>query len=378
MLGDDLGARILEVSEQQKANTATESTPSVTAPTSPSAGPGASPPLHEVEVPSADTVAEQEEFLAQIANNEDASTVQQQEPDPLVTLIQPKLVAGEDIRDLLNQMQDQAVQRALAAAAVQKPIKRKFSRKYREDSNTWTSHLGNEAGKRRIFSMPSHDPTPSIPGLGATMVAPPDGHHLQGRFSTAARAMPAAMASTPTRPAVEMEWMAMNASVYLLESNQEEHLTVTTPSDFLISEFLGGKTSPIMTFREEIYANMKLVPSWSQCPDLYKAVRADKPFINANIMNLFVNNIWATTSFASSQCALDAATSLFLWCPADRRSAVFQVKEDEVIKADMAARLGTNKGKAAEDVPLLARCTYVPAGRGLSVTLHVSSSSFML
>ena len=46
---------------------------------------------------------------------------------------------------------------------------------------------------------------------------------------------------------------------------------------------------------------MKTVPSWSQCPNLYQAVRANKPFINGGIMNLFANNIWATTSFASSQ-----------------------------------------------------------------------------
>ena len=150
-------------------------------------------------------MAEQEEFLAQIANNEDASTVQQQEPDPLVTLIQPKLVAGEDIRDLLNQMQDQAVQRALAAAALQKPIKRKAARRNSEEASTWASHPGNEAVKRRIFSMPSHDPTPSIPGLGGTMVAPPNAHHLRERFRTAAQAMPAAIASTPMRPVVETE-----------------------------------------------------------------------------------------------------------------------------------------------------------------------------
>ena len=128
-------------------------------------------------------------------------------------------------------MQDHIVRRALVAAAVQKPIKRKSSRRYSEDTNTWTSHSGNEAGKRRIFSMPSHDPTPLIPGLGATMVAPPDAHHLRERFSTAARAMPVAMASTPMRPVVETEWMAMNASVYLLTSNQAERLTATTPSN---------------------------------------------------------------------------------------------------------------------------------------------------
>ena len=104
----------------------------------------------------------------------------------------------------------------------------------------------------------------------------------------------------------------MNASVYLLTSLQAERLTVTTPSDFLTLEFLGAKTAPIMAFRDEIQFLMKEAPSWSQCPHLYQAVRANKPFINAGIMNLFLNNIWATTSFASSQCALDAATSLFL------------------------------------------------------------------
>ena len=52
--------------------------------------------------------------------------------------------------------------------------------------------------------------------------------------------MPAAMASAPVRPVVKTEWMAMNANVYLLASNQAEHLTVSTLSDFLISEFLGG------------------------------------------------------------------------------------------------------------------------------------------
>ena len=100
-----------------------------------------------------------------------------------------------------------------------------------------------------------------------------------------------------------------------------------------------------------------MMPSWSQCLTLYVAVCANKPFINAGIMNLFVNNIWATTSFASSQCVLDEATSLFLWCPADRQSTVFQEKDDEVIRANIAARMGTNKGKAAEEVPLLANCT---------------------
>ena len=352
MLGDDLGPRILEVLDQQKGNTANKSTPSITAPPSPPAGPGADPPLHEVEVPSADTVAGQEEFLAQMANNEDASTVQQPELDPLVILIQSKLNAGEDIKELLKHMQEQAGQRRLATAAFKKPINRK-------DTSAWAFPAGNEAGKRRISSLPRHDPTPSIPGLGATMVAPPAAHRQRDRFGTAPRALTHAGASTQLLPTVETEWMAMNASIYLLTSNQAERLTVTTASAFLTAEFLRAKTAPIMAFREEIQFLMKDEPSWSQCSHLYQAVRANKPFINASIVNLFVNNIWATTSFASSQCALDAATSLFLCCPADRRSAVFQVKEDEVIKADMAAHLGTNKGKAAEGVPLLARCTYL-------------------
>ena len=70
VLGDDLGPRILEVLDQQKAAIAKESTPSVTAPPSPPPAPGTVPPLEEVEVPSEDTIAEQEEFLAQMANND--------------------------------------------------------------------------------------------------------------------------------------------------------------------------------------------------------------------------------------------------------------------------------------------------------------------
>ena len=140
----------MEVLEQQQENIANESTPSVTAPTSPTSAPGDDPPLHEVEVPSVDTVAGQEEFLAQLVNNEDSSTMRQPEPDPLLTLIQSKLKAGEDIRELHKQTQDQAVQRALAAAALQKPIKRKAARRNSEEASTWASHPGNDAGKRKI------------------------------------------------------------------------------------------------------------------------------------------------------------------------------------------------------------------------------------
>ena len=169
--------------------------------------------------------------------------------------------------------------------------------------------------------------------------------------------MPAAIASTPARPVVETEWTAMNASVYLLTSTQAERLTVTTLSDFLISEFLGGKASPIIVFREEIQYLMWTVPSWSQYPNLYQAVRANKLFINGGIVNLFMNNIWAAASFASSQCALDEAMSLYLWCPGNMQSAVFQEKDGDVIRANIAARMGTNKGKAAKEVPLLPNCT---------------------
>ena len=38
--------------------------------------------------------------------------------------------------------------------------------------------------------------------------------------------MPAAVTSTPMRPVVEPEWMAMNASIYLLSSPQAERITV--------------------------------------------------------------------------------------------------------------------------------------------------------
>ena len=72
---------------------------------------------------------------------------------------------------------------------------------------------------------------------------------------------------------------------------------------------------------------------------------------------MFVNNVWATSSFATSECALDEAMNLFLWCPADRRSAVFQEKDKEVHRANNAALMGTNKGKVAKEVPLLFRCT---------------------
>ena len=44
----------------------------------------------------------------------------------------------------------------------------------------------------------------------------------------------------------------------------------------------------------------------------------------------------------------------------------FQEKDGDVIRANIAASMSTNKGKAAEAVPLLGRL-HVPAGRGLSV-----------
>ena len=80
-------------SNSSKANNANASTPSVTAPTSPTVAPGDDPPLYEVEVPSVGTVAEQEECLAQLANNVDASTVQQPERDPLLPLL---TICGND------------------------------------------------------------------------------------------------------------------------------------------------------------------------------------------------------------------------------------------------------------------------------------------
>ena len=67
VLGTDLGAQILEVLELQQAQIANESTPSAIAPTSPTAETGKDPPLHEVDVPTADTVVDHEEFLAQLA-----------------------------------------------------------------------------------------------------------------------------------------------------------------------------------------------------------------------------------------------------------------------------------------------------------------------
>ena len=109
---------------------------------------GAEPLLKEFEVPSADTVAEQEEFLAQMANHEDASTVQQPELDLLVTLLHSKILAGEDIKELLDRMQEQAVQKALVAAALQQPTKRKYT-------SAWAFPAGSDAGKRRLFTMSS-------------------------------------------------------------------------------------------------------------------------------------------------------------------------------------------------------------------------------
>ena len=63
VLGTDLGIRIWEVLEQQKAHIATESTPTEIAPTSPAKEAGGEPPLKEVEVPTTDTLAKREEFL---------------------------------------------------------------------------------------------------------------------------------------------------------------------------------------------------------------------------------------------------------------------------------------------------------------------------
>ena len=63
VLGTDLGIRIWEVLEQQKAHIATESTPTEIAPTSPAKEAGNEPPLKEVEVPTTDTLAERETFL---------------------------------------------------------------------------------------------------------------------------------------------------------------------------------------------------------------------------------------------------------------------------------------------------------------------------
>lgn len=85
-----------------------------------------------------------------------------------------------------------------------------------------------------------------------------------------------------------------------------------------------------MAFHDEIQEHMRDVPSWSRCSHVYSAVRTSKPFINTRIMSMFVNNVWATSSFASSEYVLDKAMSLFLWCPADRRSAVFQEKDKEL------------------------------------------------
>ena len=149
----------------------------------------------------------------------------------------------------------------------------------------------------------------------------------------------------------------MNANVCLLTSSQAKHILVTSASDFLTLEFLGAKTAPTIAFREEIQLLMKEAPNWSQCPHLYQAVRANTPFINAGITNLFLNNIWPNTSFASSQHDLEKATRLFLWCPADRRSPAFQAQEEAVLKTDQAERMCTNKDKAAESIPLLASCT---------------------
>ena len=75
--------------------------------------------------------------------------------------------------EVIEQLIEQAVQKTLATAALKKPIKRKAAGRYSDDASILASHPGNAAGKRRIFSMPEHDPTPSIPGLGATMIAPP-------------------------------------------------------------------------------------------------------------------------------------------------------------------------------------------------------------
>ena len=248
VLGADLGARILEVLKLQQACIAAESTPTAIAPTSPVAETGKDPSLHEVDVPTADTVADQEEFLEQLANNEDASTVQQAEMDPLLALLHTKLDEGGKIIEIIEQLKDQEVQKALAATALKQLIKRKAARKS-DDVSTLASHPENGAGKRRIFSMSANDPMSSIPGLGGIIVAPPIASQTKERFRQAARAMsyihstqrsiPAPISVAPVRPVVETKWMAMNAHVFLLSSRQIEHLTVSTLSDFHIGASWG-------------------------------------------------------------------------------------------------------------------------------------------
>ena len=131
-------------------------------------------------------------------------------------------------------------------------------------------------------------------------------------------------------PVVEIEWMSMNSHVYLLSPRQAENLSVSILSDFLITGFLRRAPTQVLQFREEIYEHMQQVLTWSNCPHMYRTVQTSKPFMNNAIMNLFVHNVWTTSPFTSKDCAIDDATSLFLRCPADRKSAAFQEKESKM------------------------------------------------
>ena len=99
--------------------------------------------LQEVDVPTTDTLADQEEFLKQLANNKDASTVQQAELGPLLMLLHSKLGEEGDVMEIIEQLKEQAVQKALATAALQQPIRRKAARKYSDDATTLAFHPGN-------------------------------------------------------------------------------------------------------------------------------------------------------------------------------------------------------------------------------------------
>lgn len=109
------------------------------------------PALQEVNFPTTDTLAESEEFLAQLTNNEDASTIQQLAPDSLMEIFHTWLGEGGSVVNIIDQMKEQAVQKALANAALKQPIKRKAAHMYDNDASTLTSQPEAGADKRRFF-----------------------------------------------------------------------------------------------------------------------------------------------------------------------------------------------------------------------------------
>ena len=99
--------QVLEVLEQQQARIVTESRPTALEPPSPEGEAGVEPSLYKVEVPSTDTLTDREGFLEQLANNEDASTAQQLEVDPLMALLHTKMAEGGEYLDIIEQLKEQ-------------------------------------------------------------------------------------------------------------------------------------------------------------------------------------------------------------------------------------------------------------------------------